>query len=77
MRPIKLGTDIWSHAHLGNVNEVETILESGVNINAMRWSGVTPLHRAAAAGQLDMIHLLLGEGANVNAISTWVRTFKG
>ena len=47
---------------------VETLLEveGGADPNTVRWSGETALMTAAKTGQIDMVNLLLAQGADVN-----------
>lgn len=59
-------------AHLGLPQVVSAILETGrVNINSRSFSGSTALHiaveRAADAGSLQVVELLLARGIDVNA----------
>lgn len=42
-----------------------------LNVNQIRWSGITLLHRAAEHGQTKMCSLLLEYGARINAKTTW------
>ena len=49
---------------------VSLLLEAGANINdrgGAQCGGVTPLHDACNCGNLDVIRLLVGKGANVHA----------
>lgn len=39
--------------NLGDLDEVETIIKNGANVNAMLSGGFTPLHYAAAAGTFE------------------------
>ena len=45
------------------------LLEFGADLNARDVEGWTPLHAAAATGNLHMINLLLDEGASLTAIN--------
>ena len=58
----------------GEVRRLEELLEARrsmtdtsqlVNINQTRWSGWTPLHRAAELGYTDIIELLIENGAKI------------
>ncbi|MFZ0662726.1 MAG: ankyrin repeat domain-containing protein [Acidobacteriaceae bacterium] len=54
------------HAAITLGDSVETIrllLEAGADVNAKQAGGFTPLHQAAAAGKLEMIAVLLKNGA--------------
>lgn len=45
--------------------------EDRLDVNMMRWSGFSLLHRAAGLGNTDMCSLLVQFGANVNQRSTF------
>ena len=47
----------------------QILLEFGAELNARDIEGWTPLHAAAATGNLQMINLLLDEGASLTAIN--------
>lgn len=57
------GTDIGRAAKRGEVAEVESLVESGADVNAANASGQTPLHLAAANGDADMVRVLIEDGA--------------
>lgn len=44
---------------------------------SIKQSGVHPLHRAVASGDLEMVALLLEFGANANERAAWVRWATG
>lgn len=48
---------------------VESLLSSGAKVNVAQDGGWTPLHQAAAHGQLEIMKLLLDQKADVNAKS--------
>ncbi len=64
------GTDSAMSLHQaiinGDVNEVKSILSSGVDINVKNRQGWTPLHTAVDKQQKDIVQLLLDKNANVN-----------
>jgi len=64
---VKEKPTIWKAARQGLVEEVKRFYSTGVGIDARAKGGVTPLHEAAKAGQLDVIKWLLDSGANINA----------
>lgn len=43
--------------------------EHGADVNARDLNGFTPLHHAAARGDNELIHYLVGQGADVTAVS--------
>ena len=66
-------TNIASLIHAVRYNDIEsvrTLIQSGVNVDG--WSPPNayrrPLHLAITMGRLDMVELLIANGANVNAI---------
>jgi ankyrin repeat protein len=48
---------------------VESLLLNGAEVNVAQDGGWTPLHQAAAHGQVEIMKLLLAHGASVNAKS--------
>ncbi|XP_031573118.1 palmitoyltransferase AKR1-like [Actinia tenebrosa] len=56
--------DVISH---DNVNDCKYILERDPSsVDTVGWHGMTPLHRAATRGNIEILELLLGAGADVN-----------
>jgi hypothetical protein len=55
-------------AESGNAAVLETMLVCGFDPNAKDKDNVTPLHRAAMGGHVDAVRVLLGHGADVNAL---------
>lgn len=54
----------------GNISEFISLLERGMNVNQVRWSGFSLLHRAAQIGNTDICQLLINNGADVNMRSS-------
>eukprot|EP00941_MAST-03F_sp_MAST-3F-sp1_P005058 g5058.t1 len=54
-------------AFTGDHTEVVHALEEGVNVNCRNEAGETPLHHAAAAGQLHIAQTLIERGADIDA----------
>jgi 5'-AMP-activated protein kinase catalytic alpha subunit len=63
--------DLHDAVEKGEVEKAQTILErGGVHVDATlhhTQTGVTPLHRAARRGDMEMLRLLLAEGADMEA----------
>lgn len=51
----------------GDVAEVKRLLKDGYQPNVFDELGKTPLHYAAARGQLEVMEVLIASGADVNA----------
>ncbi len=52
-------------AFYGNLEQVQSLLNAGANVNAVDKYGFTPLHRAAGNGQGAVVNLLLERGADM------------
>ncbi|CAN0341797.1 unnamed protein product, partial [Ectocarpus sp. 12 AP-2014] len=63
--------DIWQAARANNVPRVKALLERGVSPDATRWSGVTPLHRAAEVNSCQVAQVLINADASVNVRTSW------
>ena len=60
-------TQLGTAAHGGDIREVEALLNKGVNVNEVGFSGVTPLLEAVLYNaSLDIVRLLVDKGADVN-----------
>ncbi|VIO94560.1 Uncharacterized protein BM_BM2006 [Brugia malayi] len=60
--------DIFLSACLsGDLEEVQTLLNDGANINTSTVDGLTALHQAVIDGKPKMVQFLVEHGANVNA----------
>ena len=55
-------------AERGDSMVLETMLDCGFDPNTKDSDGVTALHRAAMAGRVDAVRVLLAHGASVNAL---------
>ena len=55
----------------GNLKQVKSLIEQGVNVNAKskELGGITALMLASGAGNLEMVKYLVSKGADVNAES--------
>ncbi|HQX83838.1 MAG TPA: ankyrin repeat domain-containing protein, partial [Vicinamibacterales bacterium] len=55
-------------AERGDALVLETMLARGFDVESADKDQVTPLHRAAMAGRVDAVRVLLAHGAPVNAL---------
>lgn len=53
----------------GDLNEIVELVNSGENVNRVRWSGFSLLHRAAQLGFTDVCQILIDNGADLNMTS--------
>lgn len=53
-------------AYMGNLREMELLIDAGADINVQTANGATPLHLAAEHYQEQAIRLLLKRGADIN-----------
>lgn len=64
------GLDIFDAAVIGNVNVIRTLLSTDrASVDDHGPDGYTALHLAAYFGQLEVARLLLGRGADPNAVA--------
>jgi len=54
-------------ALFGDIEQVESLISSGADVNAKDKLNQTPLHWAVITGQTDVVGLLIANGADVNA----------
>ncbi|HEY7819457.1 MAG TPA: ankyrin repeat domain-containing protein, partial [Vicinamibacteria bacterium] len=60
-------TPVADAAKAGSHEIVRTLLQRGEDVNAAQGDGMTALHWAALAGDVDLARMLLYAGANVKA----------
>lgn len=60
--------DLWQIARAGDLDQLETALADGADINAANNFGLTPLMMAAYHGRAEMVKALVERGADVNAV---------
>ena len=65
-RVTALDRTLYEAAEAGDLREIEELLKSGANVNAVILGDGTPLLGAARKGQLAAVNLLLGRGADPN-----------
>jgi ankyrin repeat protein len=53
---------------ISNINFARWLMKNGLNPNNANWLGITPLHRAAAEGNIELAALCLEYGANIDAV---------
>ena len=64
------GLDIFDAAAVGNLTEIRKLLAADrADVDDRGLDGYSPLHLAAEFGQLETARLLLGRGADPNAVS--------
>jgi|GEM_PF-2793428 len=56
--------DIFQAAEYGNIDLIEAILKSGIDVNIKRVDGTTPLYLAALNGKKDTVITLIKHGAD-------------
>ncbi|CAM6087993.1 unnamed protein product [Calypogeia fissa] len=64
-------TPLHVAARMGDLEEVQRLLNEGADVNAPSWGpkapGTTPLHLASTGGHLHVMNELLERGANIEA----------
>lgn len=61
--------EILAASFNGDLEALERLVQSGVDVNIEDSSGFRPLHGAAQGGQEQAVSFLVGEGSDVNAQS--------
>lgn len=64
-------SSIWEAAEQGDIQAVEEHLNAGTSVNAKgerTWMEATPLHHAVKGDHLNVVELLIENGADVNAM---------
>ena len=58
---------MYDAAEVGNIEAVKQHLAAGTDVNAKDKDGWSPLHPASYEGHQEIVELLIGKGADVNA----------
>jgi hypothetical protein len=58
-------------AATGNLDVVDSFLQSGIDVNTQNAEGSTALYAAAVEGQAQVIEFLVARGADVNIQNKW------
>jgi ankyrin repeat protein len=53
---------------ISNINFARWLMKNGLNPNNANWLGITPLHQAAAEGNIELAALCLEYGSSINLI---------
>src|SRR3954465_4044496 len=64
------GIPLLSHAIVGKKQSFpvfQLLIDAGADVNAAAWRGATPLMQAASSEEIDMVRILLDQGANAAA----------
>lgn len=61
-------------ASRGDAKGVEDLLGDGIDVNSIDLDGRTALHIAACEGHVDVVKLLVGRRANIDARDRWGST---
>jgi len=70
----EVAVDIHAAVRAGNVEQVETALKSGADVNSPDNWGRTPLIVALQQGKAPVVEMLVHRGASVAATDAWGRT---
>jgi hypothetical protein len=68
-----MGKSIWDAAAVGDVKQLEKLLNTGFDVNAINKEkrNFTPLHFACNGGHLNAAAFLLQKGANIHAMDAY------
>ena len=66
---VGMGLELVGAVKSGDEQRVRTLLANGADVRARDKNEITPLHWAAATGQVAIIELLIAKGADINAKS--------
>lgn len=64
-----ISDSFFSSLNLGTLERIQFHIESGFDVNHTSHEGLTPLKIAARAGRLEVVELLIRNGANINFVN--------
>ena len=67
-------TSLHTASSRGDVEIVELLLETGIDVNAKNRFGWTPLHLASSKGHIEIVEMLLQDGADRGIKNKFGRT---
>ena len=62
----ELESQLFKAVRGGNFQEVQALIQKGVNLDSKNKNGIMPLHHAAALGQESILEALLENGAKID-----------
>lgn len=71
----ELNNQLFDAAKDGDLKKINDLLRQGAEINAGKSEGMSALHAAIKADQIDAVRLLIEKGADVHATDYQKRTF--
>ena len=60
----------WA-AYQGDLDEIQRLVASGVNLDEADYDGRTCIHLAASEGKVDVVKFLIAKKVNVNPKDRW------
>ena len=66
-KPTAITTPLHQAARAGNIEQVQSLISNGADVNVKDEDGGTPLHEAAFKGHKEVTELLISNRADVNA----------
>ena len=66
-----MATELFDAAELGNLSQVQAILDSKVSVDVVDRDSRTALHLACSDGNSDVVELLINSRANLDAEDRW------
>ncbi|MAD25531.1 MAG: hypothetical protein CMO44_15325, partial [Verrucomicrobiales bacterium] len=74
-----LASSIHDAAESGDLSIVQTLINTGIDVNQKNEDGWTPLHIAASKNHREIVELLIDNGADINSTGTpsFIFTWQG